>query len=396
MRRRRVSTAFGLSIWMALAATAGMAQDHSFLGDWPTHHTFADGTDFGAGMLYQYDVDDFSHDDGHLQDAATNRRKYLGLYLKNNGIYDAKIEFDYQSRKWQDAYLRLQSGAFLGRDIGAFQFGQSKTPVSLEGNTSSSATTFIELALPSQVVYENRRVGVDWALSRPGWLASVGYYGGDLQGDNDGRTLAGRFAWVPFDRSGDVVHLGVTASRESRDATTDGAGVVSPPSARFRTTPEAGLSSLYLVDSGSLVAASRIDRYGLEGLWIRGPWSLQSEYLQADTRFDNGKPDYHVEGYYAFASWVLTGESRPYRDGNVGNIVPSGKWGAFELALRYSSVNLDDGGVRGGRERDWTLGANWYLGRHLKFQANYIRAFSDRKGLAVDPRVVECRAQILF
>lgn len=396
MQRTSSSIAMLAFASLAVAASASAAQSDSFLGDWPTHHTFSDGTDFGFSGLYQYDVNDFSNDDEKLADAATNRRKYFGVYLKKKGVYDAKVEFDFQSKKWQDAYLRLQSKGIFGKDFGAFRFGQSKTPVGFEGNTSSSAPTFIEVALPTQAVYENRRVGVDWAMYRPHWLAAVGYYGGDLQGDNDGRTLAGRVAWIPLDQPGDVLHFGATASHESRDATTDGRGITSQPSTRFRSMPEAGLSPLYLVDSGTLKNVDHVDRYGLEGLWIRGPWSVQSEYLSADTLFDDGKPAYHVDGYYAFASWVLTGESRPYSDGNVGNVVPSRDWGAWELAARYSSVDLNNGSVLGGQEHDWTAGLNWYLGKHLKFQANYVRAFSDRKGLVLNPRITELRAQILF
>lgn len=379
---------------MMLATAPVMAQDYSFLGDWPTQTTFADGTDFGITGLYQYDVNDFSHDEGLLDDAHTNRRKYFGVYLKKKGVYDAKVEFDFQSKKWQDVFLRVQSRALFGKDIGALRVGQSKTPVSFEGNTSSSATTFIESALPTQAVYENRRVGVDWALSRPSWLAAVGYYGGDLQGDNDGHTLAGRVAWVPRHQPGDVLHLGLTASRESPESSLNGLGKVNLPFARFRSTPEAGLSSLYLVDSGALKNADEIDRYGLEALWIHGPWSLQGEYLRANTGFDDGRPAYHADGWYAFASWVATGESRPYKDGNVGNVHPSRPWGAVEFALRYSTVDLNGSNVLGGCEHDWTLGVNWYLGRHLKLQANYVRAFSDRGNLDINPRIVELRAQI--
>jgi len=394
MRHR--CTFVGVTAALVLTALPAMAQDYSFLGDWPTHHAFADGTDFGVTGLYQYDVNDFSHDDGLLRDAHTNRRKYFAVYLKKNGVYDAKAEFDFQSKKWQDVFLRVQSKAVFGRDGGALRIGQSKTPVGFEGNTSSNAPTFIELALSTQAVYENRRVGVDWALSRPSWLAAVGYYGGDLQGDNDGHTLAGRLAWVPLHQPGDVLHLGVTASRESPASSVNGLGLANVPSARFRSTPEAGLSPLYLVDSGTLKNVDEIDRYGFEALWIRGPWSLQGEHLRANTSFDDGKPAYRIDGWYAFASWVATGESRPYKDGNVGNVVPSRPWGAVEFAARYSTVDLDGGGIMGGREHDWTLGVNWYLGRHLKLQANYIRAFSDRKQLAVDPHIVELRAQIAF
>jgi phosphate-selective porin OprO/OprP len=386
-----------LLLGLSLAPLAAAAPaDSSLLGDWPTHVKLDDGTDLGASALWQYDLDRFSGDDGRFADAQTNRRKYLGFYVKKKGVYDAKAEFDFQSKKWQDAYLRLQSKTWLGVDAGAFRVGQSKTPVGFEGNTSSNATTFIELALPSQAVYENRRIGVDWSLQRPTWLASLGYYGGDLQGDNDGRTLAARVAWVPVDREGEVLHLGLAVSRERPQGSVNGLGVESPPAARLRSTPEAGLAPV-LLDTGTLAGVERIDRTGLEGLWIEGPWSVQGEYLRARTVFQRGdRSDFDGSGWYVFGSWVLTGESRPYQDGNVGNIAPARPWGAVELALRYSELDLDDGPVAGGHGHDWTLGANWYLGRHLRLQANYVRAFSERRGVGVDPRVVEARVALAF
>ena len=397
MRNACKAMLWSAPVALALASAPAVAQDYSLLGDWPTHYTFADGTDFGARVLYQYDVNDFLHDNGLLPDAHTNRRKYFGLYLNKKGVYDAIVQYDFQARKWQDVFIRVQSKALLGRDIGAFRAGYSKTPVGFEGNTSTPANTFIEQALPTQAVYENRRVGVDWALYRPAWLAQAGYYhGSDVEGANDGHTLAGRVAWVPRNRPGDVLHFGLSASREAREATTSALGTLQSPSAKFGATPEAGLSPLKLVSSGTLKNVTGIDRAGVEGLWIHGPWSLQGEYLRADTSFDDGKPAYRIDGGYAFASWVATGESRPYKDGNVGNVVPSRPWGALEFLLRYSTLDLDHGAILGGREHDWTLGVNWYLGNHLKFQANYVRAFSDRKGLVVNPRIFELRAQMAF
>jgi phosphate-selective porin OprO and OprP len=80
----------------------------------------------------------------------------------------------------------------------------------------------------------------------------------------------------------------------------------------------------------------------------------------------------------------------------VGDVKPKNSYGALELAVRYSELDLNDGTVLGGRERDWTVGANWYLNRYLKLQANYVHAQSDRRGLGVDPNVIEIRAQIQF
>lgn len=372
------------------------------LDDWPVHYAFGDGTDFALNGVYRYDVDEFSDDalpDGSRRfvDSHTNRRKELGLSLKKKGVYEAVIGYEYQGRTWLDTNLRVQSKAVFGADYGAFRFGYSKTPVGFEGVTSTKATSFLELALPVQAFYEGRRTGVDWAFERPRWLVNLGYYRGqDLQGDNDGTTIAARLAWTPRKGEGDVLHVGISASEERPETTTDGRGVRHAPSARFRSPPEAGLTSVRLVDSGALADVERIDRRGLEALWISGPWSVQGEWLGVDVARRNGKPDYGGDGFYVFGSWIATGESRPYGGGNTGNVKPKGAWGAWELLLRYSRLDLDDGAIRGGRQHDWTLGANWYLTSHFKFQANYVWASSDRAGLALDPRIFELRAQVQF
>lgn len=388
-----------LAAAVALGAAAPVradSGDSDALYNWPTHVHTSDGTDIGLVLRYQYDVNDFAHDDGKFADAHTNRRKYLGFYIKKPGVYDATVYYDFQSKQWQDVFARLQSRAVLGEDVGAIRFGQSKTPVSFEGVTTSTQTTFIELALPSQAVYENRRIGLDWAIQRPHWLASLGYYGQNLTGKNRGHTWAARAAWVPIHASAEVLHLGVAASQERPYGLVNALGVQQPASASFKAPPEAGLTSVSLISSGTLSHVDHINRLGLEGLWIDGPWSVQSEYLHAQTRFDVPRPNYNLGGYYVFGSWVLTGESRQYHDGNVSNVIPAHPWGAVEFALRYSELNLNDGRVLGGREHDWTAGANWYLGSHLRLQANYIRAFSNKKGLVIDPRIFELRAEIFI
>ena len=51
-----------------------------------------------------------------------------------------------------------------------------------------------------------------------------------------------------------------------------------------------------------------------------------------------------------------------------------GGWGALEVALRFSYVDLNGGSIRGGREYDLTAGLNWYLSEKTRFMLNYIRA----------------------
>ncbi len=393
---RKVLPFIALVLLSTTAASAANGPE-AFAGKWPTHYVFSDGTDLGLALKYQYDVNRFSGGNGRLENAQTSRRKEFGFTLQKEGVYNATAVFDFQARTWLDVFLRVQSKALLGRDVGVWRFGQSKTPVGFEGNTGTGSTTFLEAALPTQAIYANRRLGVDWALQRLHYQLNAGYYsGGDLNGDNDGHTLGARAAWVPLNQVGKVLHLGLSGSRETPSDSRSGLGVSTPPSARFRARPEVGLSMQRLVDSGALRGVEHIDRRGLEGLWIGGPWSAQAECLAARIALADGRPAYRATGYYAFLSWVATGESRSYAGGNVGDVKPSAHRGALEFALRYSELDLDDGAISGGRQRDWTLGANWYLDQHIKLQANYVYARSSRGGLHVDPDVVELRAQIAF
>lgn len=395
-----------MNIHVGMLAAAGLAfsgmasaqatNDYDWRTNWPTHYVFADGTDLGLSLKYQFDLDRFSNDNGVFEDAQTNRRKEFGFYVRKKGVYDATAVFDFQSKTWLDVFFRLQTKALLGDDAGAVRVGFMKTPVGFEGNTSTGTTSFIETSLPMQAIYANRRIGVDWALTRRAYLVQLGYYqGGNLQGDLDGRMVAGRAAWTPRNTAGDVLHLGGSVSRENPGGSTDGRGRYTAPSARLRALPEAGLITQRLVDSGTLTPARHIDRRGLEGLWIHGRWSAQGEYLDAKVKLAN-RPAYDARGWYTFGSWVLTGESRTYSAGNVSDVLPKGPWGAVEVLVRYSTLDLDDGSTRGGNEHDWTLGVNWYLTRYLKLQANYVRAVSDRRDVRIDPHIVEARAQIMF
>ena len=377
---------------LSLATTPLLASAADF-DNWPTKVAFSDGTELAATGNIAYDWNNFS---GDIENADAVRRKEFGATLKKKGVYDAMVYYDFQSDTWLDVFFRVESKALFGQDIGRFRVGYIKTPVGLDAVTSSRAGSFMEFAMPVQAFYAGRRTGIEWALERPAYLLQAGAYGGkDLQGDNPGTMQAVRAVWTPVKAPGDVVHLGLAYSQESPRGYRDGRDVHHEASARLRARPEAGLTDIRLVDSGALVTADQIRRTGLEGIWIRGPFSLQGEALQA-TVTRKGLPDYTGSGQYAMASWVLTGESRPYAAGGVANIKPARDYGAVELLARYSRLDLDDGAVLGGREHNWTFGANWYLTSHFKFQANYVKADASRRGVHRTPEIFEVRAQVHF
>ena len=156
------------------------------------------------------------------------------------------------------------------------------------------------------------------------------------------------------------------------------------------------MTNVRLVDSGSLSRVDTIRREGLEALWIHGPWSVQGEYLRQQTERENGLRSYGADGFYVFGSWLVTGESRVYSAGNVTNPVAAHPYGAWEVAARYSHIDLDSDGIAGGEEDNWTLGVNGYFGKYFKVQANYVFVDARRNGLSADPRVMELRAQFYF
>ena len=88
---------------------------------------------------------------------------------------------------------------------------------------------------------------------------------------------------------------------------------------------------------------------------------------------------------------MLTGESKAYRPDRGAYTTPApdqpfsfskGTWGAWEIAGRYSDLDLnyDPGvvgaatplaGIRGGEQRIWTAGLNWYPNADLRFVLDY-------------------------
>ena len=88
-------------------------------------------------------------------------------------------------------------------------------------------------------------------------------------------------------------------------------------------------------------------------------------------------------GAYAQISYFVTGEQRRYlrRQGVFDRVAinhafswKQRTWGALELTLRYSHLDLDDSDIRGGVMNDVTLGLNWYVLPHVRTMANYIHS----------------------
>ena len=121
-------------------------------------------------------------------------------------------------------------------------------------------------------------------------------------------------------------------------------------------------------------------------------------------------------GAYAQASYFLTGENRRYKtsSGVWTYVEPNkpfnpfeGRWGAWEIAARYSYFDGDDQAINGGREQNVTAGVNWYLFSAVRLMLNYVWADvkdtgdADRSGFGFtnasgNIHIIETRFQVEF
>ena len=128
--------------------------------------------------------------------------------------------------------------------------------------------------------------------------------------------------------------------------------------------------------------------------------SIQGEYIATEVKRENGFENAAFDGAYIYASWFLTGESRPYKakKGKFGRVKPISKdgFGAWEVAMRYSTLDLNDGVITGGEMDNITFGLNWYANPNVRFMANYIMVDTDEKAGNDDPRIFQMRAQVDF
>lgn len=341
---------------------------------------------------------------GDEDDALEFRRARLMLSGKAYGYLAFRAEYEFavdspgnDSGAFREVWVGMEKLPY----VGTVRLGNFKEPFSLEEITTDNGTVFMERALPNvfapsynlglafQNSYLNKRLSVGAGLFK-----TTDDWPSDNDSDEDqGFAVTGRITGLPWYKPDDrqLVHLGVSYTHRNPD------GPV-----RLRSKPESRLANNYLNTGNFLV--DDIDAYALEGAVVYGPLSLQGEYMQAamDTYLAG---DLDFTGYYVLGSWLMTGESRPYStaSGAFEQVVPArnfhpteGGWGAWELALRYSTLDLDEGIIRGGNMTDYTIGLNWYLNPNARIMLNYVLADIDHDLYSGDFEALQTRFQINF
>lgn len=319
-------------------------------------------------------------------------RLYLQGTMYNDWGYKLQYDFvDTGSAGIKDAYL-----SYTGFDNLELKAGNFKDPFSLQEQTSSKFISFMERGLPSAFA-AGRHIGVMASTSHQHWTLAGGLFGDTVSTkggeDDEGWGAGTRATWAPVNDKAEVIHLGLGLNyRETGGANT----------ARFKQQAESHLSGINIVDTATITAVNDFYKVGAEIATVQGPFSAQAEYIATSVNRDSGS-DLDFDGWYAQVGYFLTGESRNYKNGKFGGITPKanvgqGGIGAWELALRYSTIDLSDSEIDGGEADSVTLGLNWYPTPTLRFSANYVDVLDVDGGSndGDEPSVFQVRSQWAF
>jgi phosphate-selective porin OprO and OprP len=293
--------------------------------------------------------------------------------------------------------------------VGNIRVGNQKQPIAFEHITSSKYLNFLERSPGFDAFTEGFNNGFTMGIMAfDNFLADKrGYYAiGVFKstrspfGFNVGRNeadLTGRLVTLPISsNSGEqLVHVGVAGSY--RDLDDDQQRYRT----RFGVRSAPGALSDLISDTG-LLFGGRESRLVPELAAVWGSFSLQAEYstawltrteLPGTIRTPLGTTFFH--GGYVEMHYFLTGEHRAYDHERMafGRVVPKNPlrwtgdthgWGAWQVALRYSYLDLTDRGIEGGITHEFVVGLNWFLTPNAKVQANYVLTDRNSAGTSGD------------
>ncbi|MET0182693.1 MAG: porin [Caulobacterales bacterium] len=358
--------------------------------------------------LFQYDVAHYDEDntfsnaqvtDGALRDfnsGANFRRARIGIEGTAFSVWNYALTYEQggSGRETVDNGLQQAWVEYAGwkpfglTDPVRFRGGAFAVENTLEGATNNTDSLFLERASIAEIVRSTFGGDGRYAFgvyANGDRLSVSGVLTGSRIADNttndEQEGFVTRVGWLPLRGENFGVHIGANYS-----AITQLPGNA-PNSITFSDRPELRVDGTTLISANLGAGAESARAYGLELGGQFGRFYVAGEYLTIDVERTGVLSDPSLEGYYVQGSWVLTGEKRAWNrvSGGFGGIRPTnnfdlstGKWGAWEIAARYSFADLNDNegaagiaaganNIRGGEQTITSLGLNWYPNSVVRF-----------------------------
>lgn len=397
----------------------------------PTFKT-ADG-DFSLSLRALVQFDNAYYSEGHtpagtdFASGSNFRRARFGLNATLFKDWTAEFIYDFGASGIEASTISSAFIQYDGLDPVHIKIGAYAPPEDFDDSTSASDLLFLERAQPSDLSRsiagaDGRDAATIFAYD-DNYFAAASYTGGvvgEAANFDEQQAVVGRLAYrllkssdYNFVVGGDVSYILKVAD----SVATPGA---SNPF-RLRERPELNVDnqSIRLVDTGNIDTDTAL-QWSLEaaGNW-KNLYAQGGYYGFQINRRASVLPDPNFNGWYAQASWVLTGESKAYTPsrGAFAAPVPAERftldgtgWGAWELAARYSVLNLNynagiagsatpTGGIRGGEQKIWTAGINWYPNPAIRFVLDFQHTDVSRlngagAGIGADLDAISLRTQL--
>ncbi len=326
-----------------------------------------------------------------LDDSEKLRRLRAGF--SGTVMEDWTYSYSYDTESNVGFRIKGAHIGYKGFDKVKISAGNLQQPFSLEELTSSNYIPFMERSLANTFAPS---FGLGLLVKTWGdhWSFAGGYFDDNLadrHNNNEGsQSFAARVTVNPIDKSKFKVHLG---------ASTVFRNIGSSQTVSYGARPDGSRSDIKILSTGTLNDVDDTQTYGLEAALIKGPWLLQGEVMRMELdRKTHADPTF--DGGYIQGSWIITGEKHQYsgKNGTFKQIKPKSPYGAVEVAVRYSTVDLEDKTVTGGEGDNLTIGINWHINRNIRLMANYVQADTspNSDGIDEDIDLLQFRFQAYF
>lgn len=289
----------------------------------------------------------------------------------NTVLQDAWVDFKY----WKQAQVRV---------------GKFKSPIGLERLQSDPSAQFVETALSTNLV-PNRDLGVDLHGDLGDGILSydLGVFNGVTDNGSwdtdihDDKEFVGRIFSHPFKNADNDYLNGFGIGIGGSAGSSHGATLPT-----FRSGGQQSIFT-YSPATGTVLADGPRLRLAPQAYYYYGPFGFLSEFVFSSQEVVKGVSSEKIDnrGWQIAANYVITGENASY-----GGVIPryafdprNGKWGALELAARFSSLKIDDDAfpiyanpltaVKSAKA--WDIGLNWYLNRNVKVMTHFEETFFD-------------------
>ena len=308
-------------------------------------------------------------------------RAGLAQALKHNISLKAEIDLTDGDSNFADLYVRYRH-----KKYGLFTAGNQRVAQTLVNQTSRISRTFMEEPLPAEAFGLGRRLALGWDVHKPKGGVHVTLFGPDLNGSIGDSGFASRVYFNPTRDRFSLFHVGASIVVENMSRKT-----------RFFSHPESRVTEERLVDTGIFEDISEQRISVLEIAGAKDSFMFRGEFFRAKWLRTTDK-DPVFGGFYVQASWILTGESFKYTQGKFLRVRPQNPRGAWEAAVRFSRVDLNDQTITGGEEKNLTLAVNWYApGNQFRVMSNLIFVRTDvwnfEDAEEESPTIFQLRAQ---